>query len=65
MHSMSSVHFSHIIPLDPLAYQVPNEAAELILIPFSPFLVIFFFWSSQKFLVVSVAGFDFVTANVS
>lgn len=49
MHSMSSVHFSHIIPLDPLEYQVPNEEAELILIPLSPFLVTFFFWSSQKF----------------
>lgn len=49
MHSMSSVHFSHIIPLDPLEYQVPNEEAELILIPLPHFLVVFFFWYSQKF----------------
>lgn len=32
-----------------LEYQVPNEAAELILIPLFPFLMTFFFWSSQKF----------------
>lgn len=49
MHNMPSVHFSHIIPLDPLAYQMPNEAAELILIPLSPFLALFFLRFSQKF----------------
>lgn len=58
---MSSVHFSHIIPLDPLEYHMTHEADELILIPH--ILMWFFFWSSQK--ILTVAGFNSVTANVS
>lgn len=57
------MHFSYIIPLDPLEYQVPNEAADLILILLPPFLLVIFLLVLSE--ILAVAGFDSVTVNVS